>query len=102
MFLGDFLGDSVISILILTAFFVVMTVFFNFGRKIRMKVRARKTSKKAMKFLDMTELPLHKNGNINWQLVENRAKRLPDSREKYMLLRDIRDQKEYNQILPKK
>lgn len=97
-----FLGDSVIALLILSAFFVFLTIFFNFGRKIRMQVQAKKISKKALTILDISSLPLHKNGDVNWELLEGKAKKLPDSRDKYMFLRDIREQKEYNKALPKK
>lgn len=98
----DFLGDSIISMLILILFLSVMTIFFNYGRKIRMKVRKKKLIKKSQKILELEELPLHKNQEINWTIVERKAKKLPDDREKYLFLREIRDQIQYSKVVPKK
>ncbi len=97
----NFLGDSFISILILILFLSVMTVFFNYGRKIRMKVRKDKLIKKAHKMLQVEELPLHKNKEINWEIIERKAKKLPDSRDKYMFMREVRDQIEFSKIVKK-
>lgn len=97
----DFFGDSLISMLILILFFTVMTVFFNYGRKIRMKVRKKKLIKKAQVKLGLEELPLHKNKEVNWELVERKAKKLPDDREKYMFVREIKDQLQFSKIKEK-
>ncbi len=97
----EFFGDSLISMLILILFFTVMTVFFNYGRKIRMNVRKKKLIKKALEKLNLEELPLHKNNEVNWELVERKAKKLPDDREKYMFVREIRDQLEFSKIKKK-
>jgi len=97
----NFLGDSFITILIMIIFFSVMTVFFNYGRKIRMNVRKKKLIKKAQEMLQLPELPLHKNEEINWEMVERKAKKLPDSREKYMFVREVRDQIQFSKIVKK-
>lgn len=94
----SFLGDSAISMLLFILFISVMTVFFNYGRKIRMNVRKKKLIKKTHKMLNLEELPLHKNKEINWEMVERKAKKLPDDREKYMFLREIRDQIQFSKV----
>ena len=94
----NFLGDSFITILIMILFFSIMTLFFNYGRKIRMKVRKKKLIKKTQEILQLTELPLHKNKEINWEMVERKAKKLPDSRDKYMFIREVRDQIQFSKI----
>ena len=97
----NFLSDSFITILIMILFFSIMTLFFNYGRKIRMSVRKKKLIKKAHELLELDELPLHKNKEINWEMVERKAKKLPDSRDKYMFLREVRDQIQFSKIVKK-
>lgn len=97
----NFLSDSFITILIMILFFSIMTLFFNYGRKIRMSVRKKKLIKKAHELLELDELPLHKNQEINWEMVERKAKKLPDSRDKYMFVREVRDQIQFSKIVKK-
>ncbi|MDD4343296.1 MAG: hypothetical protein PHH19_02865 [Eubacteriales bacterium] len=97
----NFLSDSFITILIMILFFSIMTLFFNYGRKIRMSVRKKKLIKKAHELLELDELPLHKNKEINWEMVERKAKKLPDSRDKYMFVREVRDQIQFSKIVKK-
>lgn len=66
-----------------------------------MKVRKDKLIKKAHKMLQVEELPLHKNKEINWEIIERKAKKLPDSRDKYMFMREVRDQIEFSKIVKK-
>ncbi|NCC81852.1 MAG: hypothetical protein EOM04_06255 [Clostridia bacterium] len=97
----NFLSDSFITILIMILFFSIMTLFFNYGRKIRMSVRKKKLIKKAHELLELDELPLYKNKEINWEMVERKAKKLPDSRDKYMFVREVRDQIQFSKIVKK-
>ena len=94
----NFFGDSLITILLLILYMSLLTIFFNYARKIRMKVRKKKLIARVQKELDLEELPLHKNKEIYWEAIERKAKKLPDSREKYLLLRDIRDQAKYARL----
>lgn len=94
----NFLGDTMLTTLMFIFYLVLLTIFFNFARRIRLTMRKKRAIKKAHKFLELEELPLHKNKEIYWSKLEKMAKKLPDSRDKHIFLREVREQMEYNKL----
>ena len=91
-------GDSIITVLLMALYFSLLMIFFNFARKTRLKMHKKKLIKEVQQTLELEELPLHKNKEINWETIERKAKKLPDSREKYILIRRLREQIQFAKI----